>query len=203
MKKNKTTAAELMAKLNANPEYLARRQASEEALIKRQAQFAQDEAPLVADLQAVGVDVTSAWDMVNLKESFPTAMPVLHKHLSLDYPPKVREGIARAMSEGAARPYWKDLVELYEREANTQVKDALAVALCGAAGPEQYDELISLALDRAHGSSRVVLIWALERRIPVEQAEPVLVTLAMDSVTKLQAEASLKIVRAKMARKKR
>jgi hypothetical protein len=168
--------------------------------LKREEQ-ALDEAPVVADLRAAGVDVNSAWDIVNRKESFPSAIPVLRKHLELEYPPKVREGIARAMSESAARPYWNDLVRLYKREGHGHVKDAIAVALCGAAGPEQFDELISLSLDPLNGSSRVVLIWALERRIPAEQAEPILATLAKDPATKLQAEASLKVVKAKIARK--
>ncbi|NJS40752.1 MAG: hypothetical protein HC783_19110 [Rhodobacteraceae bacterium] len=166
-------------------------------------QYASDEAPIVAEVQAAGVAIKSVWDMVSRKESFPGAMPVLCKHLKLDYPPKVREGIARAMSDGAARPYWDELVRLYKRETDENVRDALAVALCGAAGPEQFDELISLSLDPANGKSRVVLIWALERRIPVQQAEPVLATLEKDPTTKVQAEASLKFVRAKMARKGR
>lgn len=170
--------------------------------LKREEQ-ARDEAPIVAELQQAGVEVSSVWDIVNAKISLPLAMPVLRKHLEQDYPPKVREGIARAMSDGAARPYWDDLVRLYRRETDEYVKDALAVALCGAAGSEEFDELISLTLDPAHGKSRVVLIWALERRIPIQKAEPVLATLAKDPMTKLQAEASLKVVRAKMAGKGR
>lgn len=166
-------------------------------------ELAQDEAPMVQDLRSVGVNVNSVWDMVNRKESFPSAMPVLRKHLELDYPPKVREGIARAMSEDAARPYWSDLVRLYKREAVSPVKDALAVALCGAVGPDQFDDLIALSLDPANGASRVILIWALERRVPAAQAEPILEVLAADPVTKLQAKASLKVVRAKTSRKEK
>ena len=203
MKEKRTSAEELLARLSADGNYVAEQQRKDEALRKRQAELEQAEAPIVADLHEAGVDVASTWDIVNRKEAFPLAMPVLRKHLDLNYPHKVREGIARAMSDSAARPYWRDLVRIYKLEADEHVKDALAVALCGAAGPEQYDELISLSLDPANGSSRVVLIWALERRIPVEQAEPILVKLVTDNVTKLQAEASLKIVRAKMARQKK
>lgn len=202
MKGKGTTAAELLARLKADSDHLAKQRERDEELQKRQTEFEKAEAPVVADLREAGVDVNSAWDIVNRKESFPLAMPVLHKHLELDYPPKVREGIARAMSDSAARPYWRDLVRLYQREIDSHVKDAIAVALCGAAGPEQFDELISLSLDPLNGSSRVVLIWALERRVPVEQAALVLATLAKDPVTKLQAETSLKVVKAKIARRK-
>lgn len=166
-------------------------------------ELARDEATVVQDLRSVGVNVNSVWDMVNRKESFPSAVPVLRKHLELSYPPKVREGIARAMSESAARPYWNDLVRLYKRESEGPVKDALAVALCGAAGPEQFDDLIALSLDPANGTSRVVLIWTLERRVPAAQAEPILEILEADPVTKLQAKTSLKVVRAKTSRKEK
>lgn len=203
MKGKGVTAAELIARLNADRHYVSKRKEQEKALLEEQAAFEAAEAPVVAELRAIGVGVNSAWDIVNRKESFPQAMPVLRKHLELDYPPKVREGIARAMSDSAARQYWRDLVQLFKREADKHVKDAIAVALCGAAGPEHYDELISLILDPASGSSRILLTWALERRIPAELAEPILVELAKDPVTKLQAEASLKLVRAKMRRQKK
>jgi hypothetical protein len=200
MKGKGITAAELMARLNADQHYVSKRKEQEQALLLEQAAFEAAEAPVVAELRAIGVGVNSAWDIVNRKVSFPQAMPVLRKHVELDYPPKVREGIARAMSDSAARPFWSDLVALYRREADGPVKDALAIALCGAAGAEQFDELISLSLDPANGPSRVALIWALERRVPVEQAESVLLSLAKDPVTRLQAETSLKIVRTKKPR---
>jgi hypothetical protein len=166
-------------------------------------EHARDEAPVVAALRVAGLDVNSAWDMVNRKESFPLAMPVLRQHLELDYPPKVREGIARAMSDGAARPYWRDLVHLYQREADKYVKDALAIALNGAAGPEQYEEVIALALDPVNGPSRIALIWTIQRRVKPERAEQILLKLATDPVTKQEAERALKSVKSKLARQTR
>lgn len=166
-------------------------------------QNVRDEAPIVADLGKAGLAVNSVWDLVSSKASFPLAMPVLLKHLELDYPPKVREGIARAMSDGAAQPYWSDLVRLYKLETNQYVKDAIAIALNGAAGPEQYDELIALAVDPAHGTSRVALIWTIQRRLEPERAEAVLVRLVADPVTKREAENALRAVQAKLARKAR
>ena len=201
MKGKGTTAAELLARLNADKEHFSKRKELDQALLERQKAFELSEGPVVADLRAAGVEVNSAWDIVNRKESFPLAMPVLRKHLELDYPPKVREGIARAMSDSAARPFWDDLVRLYKLENEDNVREAIAVALCGAAGPEELDELISLSLDPANGKSRIVLIWALEQRISIALAEPVLAALAKDPVTELQAAASLKTVRSKSVRK--
>jgi hypothetical protein len=202
MKGKRITASELVARLGADTGYLAKEVQRTRAMQERHVEYQLAEAPIINDLREAGVEANSVWDLVNWKKPVPLAIPVLHKHLGLDHPPQVREGIARAMSEPAARPFWSSLVNLYRKEADARVKDAIAIALCGAAGADEYDELISLSLDPINGPSRVVLIWALERRIPASQAEPVLVALANDPETKLQAEATLKWVRAKLARKK-
>ena len=54
------------------------------------------EEPLVEALREVGVSVTSVWDLVNTREPYPNALPVLIKHLTGDYHPKVLANIARA-----------------------------------------------------------------------------------------------------------
>jgi hypothetical protein len=65
MSKKKITAAELMAKLNADPEFVAKRAREEEERLKREAEYRRAEAPLVDELRAAGFQVQSAWDLVN------------------------------------------------------------------------------------------------------------------------------------------
>jgi hypothetical protein len=134
-------------------------------------QYAQDEAPVVADLHKSGVMVKSVWDIVNAKASFPAALPVLLKHLHLPYPDAVREGCARGMSERAANFAWRDLVSLYEAtdNADNRVKDGLAIALAGAVGPDELEELVALIRDKRHGGSRLILMVGL--RLLPEQAQ--------------------------------
>ena len=126
-------------------------------------QDAQDEAPVIADLKAAGIDVRSVWEMVNSRASFAEALPIVLKHLGKPYPRGVREGLARAMAEPAARFAWRELKAMYEREEDWQVKDALAVALANSAGKEEYDDLVDLVRDRSHGSSRALSMSALDR----------------------------------------
>lgn len=47
MKRKRTTAADLMAELNADPEFVAKRQQREEELLQREAGYRRAEAPLV------------------------------------------------------------------------------------------------------------------------------------------------------------
>lgn len=97
-KKKKVTAAELMARLSTDPEFVERERQQEEDRLKREAEFSVAEAPLVDELRAAGFKVQSAWDLVNTPGSYPKAVPILLAHLPRPYPAAVREGIARALA---------------------------------------------------------------------------------------------------------
>lgn len=70
MTKKKITAVELMAKLHADPEFVAKRAQQEDQHLKREAEYRRAEAPLVDELQAAGYQVQSAWDLVNTPASY-------------------------------------------------------------------------------------------------------------------------------------
>jgi hypothetical protein len=165
------------------------------------AQYARDEAPVVADLHKAGVMVASVWDIVNAKASFPAALPVLLKHLRLPYPDAVREGCARAMSERAANFAWNELVSLYEttENGNLRVKDGLAVALAGAVGPDELGELETLIRDKRHGGSRVILMVGL-RLLPAQAQAELFEEFALDPEIAPEAMEQLKKIKKKLGR---
>jgi hypothetical protein len=159
----KVTAAELMAKLNADPKYVAARQREEEERQKRAEEWRRAEAPLVDELKAAGFAVESAWDLVNTPGSYPAAVPILLEHLPRQYPAAVREGIARALAVPEAKVGWDLLLRLYRDEREARAKDGLAVAIAAAADDGLIDDVIVLARDAQHGASRLLLLSALER----------------------------------------
>ncbi|HWO22670.1 MAG TPA: hypothetical protein VNO30_28115 [Kofleriaceae bacterium] len=162
--KKKVTAAELMAKLNADPEFVAKRAREEEERQKREAEYRRAEKPLVDELRAAGFQVQSAWDLVNTPGSYPNAVPILLAHLRRPYPAPIREGIARALAVPEAKAAgWYDLTRMYREEQEQRAKDGLAVAIAAAADDEVISDVISLARDTRHGSSRLLLLSALER----------------------------------------
>jgi len=139
-----------------------------------------EEAPLVAELQAAGLEIQSVGDLINMRERYGTAIPVLLKHLRMPYSDVVREGIARslAVAEPEVQKAWPTLIEEYRKapmgrgikgpgdtkEFRLGAKDGLACVLSVVVTDETLPELIALAKDRTQGESRVLLLSALKQR---------------------------------------
>jgi HEAT repeat protein len=186
------TAEELLAELEADAEYVAKRDEREQELQRRQGKWRRAEAPLVDELRKAGLQVDSVWDLVNTSTPYPQALPILVKHLERRYPDRVREGIARALAVRDAQFAWDDLVRLYEQEpAGTDAKDGLAVAIAAASSTAVVDDVISLAEDPVHGKSRILLIRAL-RRSRAGHAREALKRLETDPVLAVEVRRVLK-----------
>jgi hypothetical protein len=196
--KRTITAAELMAQLNADPEYVARRKALDEAFQRKHEENVRAEAPLVAELRAAGASVNSAWDLANTRNTYTKSLPILLDHLQRPYPNGVRDGIARALAVPEARFAWPVLVKLYRQESEKRMKVGLAVALSNVADESVMGELIALAKEPQHGTSRVLLLDALRRsRLP--EARKVLEEFATDP----QIQKGAREILAKMKRAQR
>ena len=179
---NSMTAGELLRQLEEDPEYVLQKAERDKELQEREAQSRAAQKPLLEDLAKVGVDVTSVWDLVNTSSPYPSALPVLLDHLQKPYPDGVREGIARALAVRATRPIgWQILMDEYLKTdvSNQRVKDGLAVALAGASDETTLTDLIELAKDKSHGSSRVLLLLGL-KRVTQPGAKQAIVGLAND-----------------------
>jgi hypothetical protein len=97
------TAAEAVALLQSDPEWVQKNEEREAQRKALEAQLKADEAPLVEALNNAGVQVSSVWDLVNSQSSYAAAIPVFAQHLKLPYHPKIVEGIARALTVKEAR----------------------------------------------------------------------------------------------------
>ncbi len=180
-KRERKTADELLAELEADPEFVRRRATAEERRLAQAAELAQAEEPVVAELRAAGCDVESVWDLVNTGGTYTQALPVLLKHLTRPYPPPILAGIARALAVPESGHGWQLLTTLFAEQDNEQVKDGLAVAIAKAAADAVIDDVIALVRDPRHGPSRLLLLSALARsRLP--QARAALFELQEDSV---------------------
>lgn len=165
MMSRRKTAAELMAELNSDPEYLARKQAQEEARQKVRDVMAMAEAPLVVALRSAGVDVQSVWDLVS-RQTYPAAIPILFEHVRRDYPDAIREGILRALATPETLSRWDELVEFFENNALGLLPEqryVAAVALNGAADDTVIEDVIRLVRNPRFGFDRAPLLFALQR----------------------------------------
>jgi hypothetical protein len=157
------------------------------------------EAPLVQALAEVGLKVKSVWDLVNrATRRYPEAVPVLLDHLQRPYPDPIREGIARALTVAEARSHWDVLTKLYAEEQGRRTKDGLAVAISGIATDDVIGDVIALARDRKHGTSRGLLLFALERSKD-PRAQQALMELGTD--IQLRKEIQLIFKRKKQSRR--
>lgn len=124
MKSGRKSAAELMAELQADPEW-ARRNAEREAQQKVRAEqrlkeIQPEEAPILAELAKAGVKVRSNLairlghapepapvrsisDLVNTRDRYPEAIPILTNHLKRVRHPVMINSIARALAVKESR----------------------------------------------------------------------------------------------------
>jgi len=169
-----STAAELIAELNADPEFIAKQRERNVDIFQRTAALKIEQEPLLADLRAVDVRVQSVWDLLNRRNDYKFAIPTLLAHLQRPYSDVIRGGIARSLAMPDAAYAWHLLVDEYRKlpapskGQGLGAKNGLAVALSATSSDEVMAELIALAKDRSHGSSRILLLPGLRRsKLPV------------------------------------
>lgn len=163
------TASELMARLEADPDWVARRAVREQKFDRLGEERSRALEPVTVELRAAGFDVESPWDLY-LHKPYDQAVPILVRHLKdSSYNEEARAAIARALAVPEARGAWRDLVDLYrcvDRQQD-QIKQALAAAIAVTAERSGADELVTLLFDTDMGSSRILLLRALTRlRLP-------------------------------------
>jgi len=134
------TAAELMARLEKDPDFLAKRAEQDEKVRKLEEGCQADEASLVRELNKSGFEVDSVWDLVNNQPhpvlerrfvgEYKEAYPILVKHLDVAHHERIREGIIRALSEPAAYAVAAQvLIKHFQLETRKSLRWVLANAL--------------------------------------------------------------------------
>ena len=186
------TAAELMAKLQNDPEYQRKAQAAEAQRQVRVQALRRAEQPIVADLRRAGVMVDSVWDLVNTSVPYPDALPVLLKHLQLGgYPDRVMESLGSALAVKPAVFAWDILRELYLKARGEGEEEGIAVALAASATSEHLDALIGLLGEDSRRSTRIHFLRAI-KRVGGRRGREVLESLRSDPMFGKEARALLK-----------
>lgn len=196
--KKRTTAKELMASLNEDPAFVAGRARREEERQRRESDMRLAEAPLVEELRKVGITLASVWDLVNSTKDYTKGLPILLDNLQRPYPSSVLEGIARALAVPEARIGWPVMIRLYKNEQDHRVKSGLAAAIAAASGDEVLEDMIELVKDSRHGSSRVLLLSALER-----SADPRARATLMEVSPDPELHKEVRVILSRLKKKKR
>lgn len=146
---------------------------------------------MLFDLSQVGVDIDDLWELVNTREPYDAAVPVLIDwlaHLDERVAPEIRarveEPIVRALTIPAARKTAPPvLLERFRRpqvDPNRGVRWVIGNALGALAGDQYFDQIEALARDKEYGRDREQLMRFFGRSKD-PRAAPLLIELLEDS----------------------
>jgi len=116
---------------------------------------------LAEDLEAVGIEVTTVYDLVNRSDNdYRAAVPILLRHLESARDPKLREGIVRALGVKSF-PVTEALIAAFRRESHPLVRWAIGNSLYNTASREHIPALLELVQDRSYGIARQMIALQL------------------------------------------
>lgn len=130
--------------------------------------YPRDEAPVVADLRAAGLDVSSLSELVNSRMDYRPQLPVLVDWLRRSGNRSVRQMLVRALTIPAARRTEapEALLAEFEEAPDDGHRWVVGNALSVVATPRQADVVVAFFTDPAYGSGRQMLADAIGRLRP-------------------------------------
>jgi hypothetical protein len=131
-----------MRRLETDPKWVAERDARQARRAERAKRIEADETSIIADLEEVGVTVSSVYDFVNKQAAPRAALPILIKHLKVQHHPRVREGIIRSLGLPSARESaFVELCDAFCHERDPILRFVIANALSGMARFNEVEKL--------------------------------------------------------------
>lgn len=197
------SAADLMAELNADPEYVARIRQRERQQTENVDNYRRAAEPLLRELAASGFNVQSLGELRQMGAEYPAAIPILVKWLPKIEDAQVKEDLVRTLSVPWAAPGAVPALIAEFRRADGQQHDglrwAIANGLAVTVDDAVFDQLVALVTDKKYGKSREMLTVALGNcRDP--RAVDVLIALLADEQVVGHAVMALGKLKPKTAR---
>lgn len=157
---------------------------------------AKEHQALTDELADIGIDIVTIWDLVNTKRKYPEAIPILIKHLQIDYSDRVKEGIVRALTvpeaKGQVVPFLAaEYLKLpnEKRDFKWAIGNAVNVTITG----KEAHHIFPIVLNKENGPSREMFVAALGK-VKTDVARDVLTQLLddQDSLISDKAKRALK-----------
>lgn len=162
--KGSLTAAELLSRLEADPEWVKERDDRARARRERIEDNQRDAEPLIEALAGVGLHVALVADLYNRGLTYQKAIPVLIDWLPRIDNPAVKESIVQALTvEWARQAAARALVDESRRAdnpSNTGLRWAIGNALSEVADDSVFDGVVELAEDRRWDKARQMVAVA-------------------------------------------
>jgi len=148
-------------------EYQARHAQKEAERKKLWGEWNKAAEPFVKALKSVGIEVDTTDQLLDGRKLDPAAIPVILEHVKkTTYPDQIREMMLNALGSPVARPYWNEMVEVFEKNTanlSPAIRYVAALALVEMADKTVLDDVMRLVKERSLGRDRVPLLIALHR----------------------------------------
>ena len=125
-------------------------------------------AQLIADLRRAGHDVSDVWQWVNGRTPDSAGTILIH-HLRLATHERLREGIARALTEKAFKHAVPALLELFQKSRDDSTRWAIGNAIAFLGFPKLYwNDVLRVVANPLYGRGRQNLVLRLHRiKLPI------------------------------------
>jgi HEAT repeats len=156
------SAAELMAELQKDPEYVARMRQREQQQRSNVENYSRIAEPILKELGARGYRVNTIGELVQGKAEYRSAVPILLHWLPRITDPQVKEDIVRTLSVPWAKPTAAPgLIDEFRKADNAELRWAIANGLAVIADDSVFEDLVRLVQDKGLGKAREMLALAL------------------------------------------
>ena len=173
-----TSAADFLAELNADPEYVRTRAARENAQVLREAEISLITRPLLQELTAAGYTATSLDELLTKYAPLPSAIVILLlDSLSEVADIAVQEQIVRALGASAGAFDGTSLITVFENTHSAGLQYAIANTMAQADVRDVAHWILDAVQDPARGTARQMLALAAARRNSPTLANPILLGL--------------------------
>lgn len=164
------TAAEAIAVLESDPEWVAAREREDREREQRIGAYDRAAEPLKAELASAGFPVDSIADLYNKRMDYEAVVPILLEWFPRIDEPRVKASVARALTVRWARPQAAPLMVEEMRglrgSAEAGLRFAVANALSEVADDSVFEDVVELARDPGYPvGDRGVLVLALGRMV--------------------------------------
>jgi hypothetical protein len=196
------SAAELMAELQREPEFVARQKQQEDDRRRNIESYRAAARDVLADLAAAGFKVEAIGELRRVGTQYREAIPVLMRWLSRVQEAAVREDIVRTLSVPWASDAAPLLIAEFERTedaAGTGLRWSIGNALEVLANDELTEPMIRLVTDQRYGKAREMVVLGLGK-MKDPRVVDVLLNLLADEEVVGHAVMALGKLRAKNAR---
>lgn len=175
------SAADFLTALNADPAYVKKRGAQEDARVLREAEISLITQPLLQELGAAGYSVASLDELLTGYAPLPPAIvTLLLESLSEVADTAVQEQMVRALGASANAFDGTSLIAIFQNTHSPGLQYAIANTMAQADVRGVAHWILDAVQNPAHRTARQMLVLAAARRNSATLANPVLLGLLDD-----------------------